>query len=198
MSRLSVPWHIACYVYQVCQDSVTLIALCYDVCGNHCGIATDRMWCRVVRQAVPDFQRIVVPSSSGSCSPKGQLFLSSFVTKLFWCLTSLLQSPYFHFCTCAVLKTSDSLVHLSITFNIQLLYTVCATECFSLNGMFARYIYIYFSTNSCHWDKKWQGFNEYVLCLTLNLLTTTIVAPPSNASKWQMGFNLAFKGLTVE
>ena len=35
-----------------------------------------------------------------------------------------------------------------------------------------------------------------VICfLTLNLLTTTIVAPPSNASKWQTGFNLAFKGL---
>ena len=34
------------------------------------------------------------------------------------------------------------------------------------------------------------------LCaLTLNLLTTTIVASPSNASKWQMGFNSAFKGL---
>ena len=31
--------------------------------------------------------------------------------------------------------------------------------------------------------------------LTLNLLTTTIVAPPSNTSKWQMGFNSAFKGL---
>ena len=30
---------------------------------------------------------------------------------------------------------------------------------------------------------------------TLNLLTTTIVAPPSNASKWQMGFNSAFKGI---
>ena len=30
---------------------------------------------------------------------------------------------------------------------------------------------------------------------TLNLLTTTIVAPPSTASKWQMGFNSAFKGL---
>jgi hypothetical protein len=29
--------------------------------------------------------------------------------------------------------------------------------------------------------------------LTLNLLTTTIVAPPSNASKWQMGFNSVFK-----
>ena len=35
------------------------------------------------------------------------------------------------------------------------------------------------------------------LFLTLNLLTTTIVAPPSNASKWQMGFNSAFKGLTA-
>jgi hypothetical protein len=33
--------------------------------------------------------------------------------------------------------------------------------------------------------------------VTLNLLTTTIVAPPSNASKWQMGFNSAFKGLTT-
>jgi len=31
--------------------------------------------------------------------------------------------------------------------------------------------------------------------LTLNLLTTTIVAPPSNASKWQIEFNSAFKGL---
>jgi hypothetical protein len=31
--------------------------------------------------------------------------------------------------------------------------------------------------------------------LILILLTTTIVAPPSNASKWQMGFNSAFKGL---
>ena len=33
--------------------------------------------------------------------------------------------------------------------------------------------------------------------LTLNLLTTTIVAPPSNASKWQRGFNSAFKGLNL-
>jgi hypothetical protein len=35
------------------------------------------------------------------------------------------------------------------------------------------------------------------LDLTLNLLTTTIVAPPSNASNWQLGFNSAFKGLIV-
>jgi hypothetical protein len=34
-----------------------------------------------------------------------------------------------------------------------------------------------------------------MITLTLILLTTTIVAPPSNASKWQMGFNSAFKGL---
>jgi hypothetical protein len=36
-----------------------------------------------------------------------------------------------------------------------------------------------------------------VVILTLNLLTTTIVAPPSNASKWQMGFNSEFKGLMI-
>jgi hypothetical protein len=33
--------------------------------------------------------------------------------------------------------------------------------------------------------------------LTLILLTTTIVAPLINASKWQMGFNSAFKGLNA-
>ena len=36
-----------------------------------------------------------------------------------------------------------------------------------------------------------------LMTLTLNLLMTTIVAPPSNASKWQMGFNSAFKGLHI-
>jgi hypothetical protein len=45
----------------------------------------------------------------------------------------------------------------------------------------------------CLWNKNQQNAHFYTL--TLNLLTTTIVAPPSNASKWQMGFNSAFKGL---
>ena len=36
---------------------------------------------------------------------------------------------------------------------------------------------------------------EQIFVLTLNLLMTTIVAPPSNAIKWQMGYNSAFKGL---
>ena len=35
----------------------------------------------------------------------------------------------------------------------------------------------------------------FIADLTLNLLTATIVAPPSNASKWQIGFNSAFRGL---
>ena len=36
----------------------------------------------------------------------------------------------------------------------------------------------------------------YILgCLTLNLPTWRIWWAPNNASKWQMGFNLAFKGL---
>ena len=38
-------------------------------------------------------------------------------------------------------------------------------------------------------------YNILALILTLNLLTTNIVAPLSNDSKWQMGFNSAFKGL---
>jgi hypothetical protein len=37
-----------------------------------------------------------------------------------------------------------------------------------------------------------MGFNS-----AFKGLTTTIVTPPSNASKWQMGFNSAFKGLTT-
>ena len=40
-----------------------------------------------------------------------------------------------------------------------------------------------------------DGQLVFIWTLTLNLLTTTIVAPPNNASKWQMGFNSAFKGL---
>ena len=41
-----------------------------------------------------------------------------------------------------------------------------------------------------------MGFNSAFKGVTkVYLLTTTIVAPPSNASKWQMGFNWAFKGL---
>jgi hypothetical protein len=55
------------------------------------------------------------------------------------------------------------------------------------------------------WDLIHFSFVDFSLCdkygrknrLTLNLPTTTIVAPPSNASKWQMGFNSAFKGLII-
>jgi hypothetical protein len=42
----------------------------------------------------------------------------------------------------------------------------------------------------------YKGAVGYVFFpLTLYPLTTTIVAPPCNAIKWQMGFNLSFKGL---
>ena len=36
---------------------------------------------------------------------------------------------------------------------------------------------------------------EKQIVLTLNLLATTIVAPPRNANKRQIGFNSALKGL---
>jgi hypothetical protein len=36
---------------------------------------------------------------------------------------------------------------------------------------------------------------SHIPTLTLNLLTWRICRAPDNASKWQMGFNSAFKGL---
>ena len=39
------------------------------------------------------------------------------------------------------------------------------------------------------WNLNWS------MCLTLILLTWTIWRAPTNASKWRMGFNSAFKGL---
>ena len=43
----------------------------------------------------------------------------------------------------------------------------------------------------------WKLNTENNLCLflTLILLTWTIWRAPTNASKWRMGFNSAFKGL---
>jgi hypothetical protein len=51
-------------------------------------------------------------------------------------------------------------------------------------------------------DKRGGGgekikINVVISHLTLNPLMFTIVAPSSNASKWQMGFNLAFKALKL-
>jgi hypothetical protein len=48
----------------------------------------------------------------------------------------------------------------------------------------------------CYMLEMFMVLSQNII-LTLNLLTSTIIAPPSNASKWQMGFNSAFKGLIV-
>ena len=45
---------------------------------------------------------------------------------------------------------------------------------------------------------KWRmGFNSAFKGLTFTLLTWTIWRAPTDASKWRMGFNSAFKGLTA-
>jgi hypothetical protein len=52
-----------------------------------------------------------------------------------------------------------------------------------------------FSTHFCETLSRLQDHSAAGrFKLTLNLLTTTIVVHPSNVSKWQMGFNSAFKG----
>jgi hypothetical protein len=48
-----------------------------------------------------------------------------------------------------------------------------------------------------HDTRSTKNFHLPITNLTFNLLTTTRVALPSNASKWQMGFNSAYKGLTI-
>jgi len=136
MSCLSIPWHIACYVYQVCQDSVTYIALCCDICGCHCGIAADRMLCCVVGRLILDFPKDHSPfifTVTQSKKTAIRFGLHDQVVLIFNFSATVTLFSLLYLC---VLKTSDSLVHLPITFNIQLLYAVCATECFSLNGMF--------------------------------------------------------------
>jgi len=70
-----------------------------------------------------------------------------------------------------------------------------------------RYIIVYVSVRMHHiqLDNDIKCFRfllkpvqQIQFWLTLNLLTTTIVAPPSNASKWHMGFNSAFRPLNAE
>jgi hypothetical protein len=73
--------------------------------------------------------------------------------------------------------------------NVEKLVSLVITICQLVNkyGSFAEF--------RCH-NLQGLGCRNIVLVfLTLNLLTTTIIAPPSNASKWQKGFNSAFKGL---
>ena len=47
------------------------------------------------------------------------------------------------------------------------------------------------------WNANIWGGNGNIPLLTLILLTWRIGWVPNNASKWQMGFNLAFKGLKI-
>jgi hypothetical protein len=73
---------------------------------------------------------------------------------------------------------SSSLLYISIAIFYTVLMTVCYQE---QDGTAVLNVFL---TSS-----------QILTPLTLNLLTTTIFAPPSNASKWQMAFNSAFKGL---
>jgi hypothetical protein len=59
------------------------------------------------------------------------------------------------------------------------------------------HLYVQFHLFVVYIQGKYADSNKNIY-LTLNLLTTTIVAPPSNAIKWQMGFNSAFKGLKMQ
>jgi len=55
---------------------------------------------------------------------------------------------------------------------------------------YSEFTRVYCNDTSCVTGKWWPNS-----ILTLNLLTWRIWWAPNNASRWQMGFNLAFKGL---
>ena len=86
-----------------------------------------------------------------------------------------------------VLMTNKKALNIVMYFSLQYLhYHVSAGN----QGIFMLMSLVkeYNRSSMCHYHST---------ILTLNLLTTTIVSPPSNASKWQMGFNSAFKGLNT-
>jgi len=78
---------------------------------------------------------------------------------------------------------------------------------FKLESIFSAWNNEYIMGLFCDLTKAFDGVSHELLILklefygvkssilTLNLLTTTIVAPPGNANKWQIGFNSTFKGL---
>ena len=50
--------------------------------------------------------------------------------------------------------------------------------------------------DKCQNAQNFSIKGNYLLNLTLTLLTWTIWRAPTSASKWRMGFNSAFKGLS--
>jgi hypothetical protein len=135
--------------------------------------------------------------------------------------TLKLRQDRFHMCG-SVYRCHDG-----IAFKACWRQSYCCTQCsvYSTEIWVASWCYFlihiarkWFSMMEEHWGATCCEITRQIICLTqdttllvmpvgipsshlhrltLNLLTTTIVAPPSNASKWQMGFNSAFKGLII-
>ena len=94
-------------------------------------------------------------------------------TKELWFDTSLLHSV--HTCT-----------------HIHALMSWCLIMC---RAKFTINIIIIIIKLTCDWATCWHSLTWLEVSLTLNPLTWKIFWAPNNASKWQMGFNSAFKGL---
>jgi hypothetical protein len=138
-----------------------------------------RLWCVVVCDLEPSWMRKPWPSG-GAVSPNKKLLIT-----LKYCFIN----PTF----VASMHEVDKEMWLLLsshknTFDLDVTCPRSKSDCWS-------YIVhsVYYSAVPTISTKNAQNCQ-----LTLNLLTTTIVAPPSNASKWQMGFNSAFKGLIHE
>ena len=67
---------------------------------------------------------------------------------------------------------------------------MCTINGVTFRGPPCTYMYTYTYTHA--------DINVFKIYLTLTLLTWTIWRAPTNASKWRMGFNSAFKGLRTD
>jgi hypothetical protein len=112
----------------------------------------------------------------------------------------MLSIPKIVFCTQCVALNNVGTVKVSTSSPWLLTHAfrclcLCHHQCLCAIVGYCRhgrqsYILLY----TVHCGSQSSPVSQY---LNLNLLTTTIVAPPSNASKWQMGFHSAFKGLNI-
>jgi len=96
-------------------------------------------------------------------------------------------------------KTKSGFYMCAITFQMQSTYYWCELQRLKDNSMlkictqFHMLFHLFLSLFSFVSLYVWLRNNKS--CLTLNLLTWRIRWAPNTASRWQMGFNLAFKFL---
>ena len=140
-----------------------------------CRFTSDTRWMSTINRLTPNdlYMSRTAPLTSKRCIL--YIYSTNACTEYF---KHALYSPFFFSSNCSLFHNAN----LFGSYISHILYTGCAE--IKKNNSGAKgliLILMYF------------GFS----CLTLNSLTWKIWWAPNNASRWQMGFNSAFKGLIL-